>query len=118
VRPPHQRPVGDVEADRVEPARKDALRRLGIDPDVELGGGRHVAPRDRPAHQNDPLELRLELGIAREKQRDVVSGPVATRVTGVGLSATVFATRSIACSGSGCGGGDRSGPSSPFSACT
>ena len=71
VRGGDERLVRDVEADHrhVEAAREDALRGLGVGPDVELGRGRDVALGDRAAHQHDPLRLRLR--VAREQERDV-----------------------------------------------
>ena len=61
----------DVEPDhrRVEPFDEDALRRLRIGPDVELGGRRAVPLADRAAHQDDPLGARV--GMQREQQADV-----------------------------------------------
>ena len=62
--------MGDVEPDHrhVEPGVEDALRGLGIGPDVELGRRRHVALGDRAAHQHDPLPARMPRSSA---QRDV-----------------------------------------------
>ena len=72
-----QRLVGDVEAHhrQVDVGGEHAVRRLGIAPDVELGGGRHVALPDRAAHEHDPLDPRLDPGITRQQQRDVGERP-------------------------------------------
>ena len=66
-----QRLVGHVEADHrhVEAAREHPLRRLGIGPDVELGGRGDVALRDRATHEHDALGPRVR--VAGEEQRDV-----------------------------------------------
>jgi hypothetical protein len=49
--------VRDVEADHrhVDAALEHARRSLGVAPDVELGGGRHVPLGNRAAHENDAL---------------------------------------------------------------
>ena len=59
----------DVEADHrhVEAGVEDALRRLRVGPDVELGRGRHVALGDRAAHEDDPGRPRCR-GRARARR--------------------------------------------------
>ena len=70
-----QRLVRDVEADhrRVEALGEDALRRLRVGPDVELGRGCPVSLADRTAHQDDAL--RTCVGMLGEQQPDVRERP-------------------------------------------
>ena len=67
----------DVEADHrhVEPGREDALRSLGVGPDVELGRRRHVPLPDRAAHQHDPGRPDAR---GRARARRSSAGPTGT----------------------------------------
>ena len=48
------------------------FRRVGIDPEVELGGGRVVAQRaDRPTHHPDLVGEVVQVGFAPERERDI-----------------------------------------------
>ena len=66
-----QRTMGDVEANhrRVELLDEDALCRLRVGPDVELGSGCPVALADRAAHQDEPFWSHV--GMQRTEQADV-----------------------------------------------
>ena len=111
--------VRDVEPDhrRVEPFAEDALRRLRVGPDVELGRRRPVALADRAAHQHDPLGARV--GMRREQQTDVRQRPgrdedrlvARLRYCSREELDRVLVLRAL----DGCG---RSGPSRPDSPCT
>ena len=71
------RSVRHVETDHgeVDPAREDALRGLGIDVAVELGGRGDVALADRAAHQDHASDALGRVGIPRQEQRHVRERP-------------------------------------------
>jgi hypothetical protein len=58
ARPGRDDLVGHVEPDHLDrdAAREHDVRGLGVAPDVELGGGRDVAERERAAHEADLLD--------------------------------------------------------------
>ena len=70
----HERPMSCVERDErhfAEACREHHRRRFGIDPDVELGRGRDIADLVSAAHDDDLRHPLDELGIERERRRDV-----------------------------------------------
>ena len=112
----HECLVGDVEADHrhVDPALEDAPGRLGVGPDVELGGRRAVALTDRAAHQHDPL--RAGVGLQREQERDVRQRPGRDqREPPVALPDLPREERRPRARRRPPAGGGRSGPSRPVS---
>ena len=57
------------------PESKVRAAALGVEPDVELRRGRHVAETVAPAHDRDAPEAREQLGAQRGQQRDVRERP-------------------------------------------
>ena len=75
--------AGDIEADRdhrrsADAAKgvKDDARGLGIVPDIELGGRRHIARLAiGAAHDDEPLEEARQLRLAHDRERYIGQGP-------------------------------------------
>ena len=76
--PPQANPPGHVERDEGDPhpGCENAIRRHGVDVEVELGGRGHVARRlDRAAHDDQPPDPPHRTFVRVERLRDVGQRP-------------------------------------------